>query len=201
MIDYLEFYKDETEEEMIKQLTLIEEEISQLAVTDQIKTYLAICHGFKVFWSRCQEHSEANWVYFSKHLMKAARQLTGYSEEEKKRLKEFDLELDEYGNYEAPSVIPGFKKESLQPFAFIARHNQPKGFFQVLKKGKNRYLMSLTSQPIKVFRENYKQQLIELPSYDYKVESCHDGSICVVDRDGMRQIIKKIDKFIEIDVN
>jgi hypothetical protein len=86
--------------------------------------------------------------------MKAARQLTGYSEEEKKRLKEFDLELDEYGNNKAPSVIPGFKKESLQPFAFIARHNQPKGLFQVLKKGKTRYFMSLTSQLIKVFREN-----------------------------------------------
>jgi hypothetical protein len=62
IIDCLEFYQDETEEEMSKQLTLIEESISQLAVTDQIKTYLAICHGFKVFWSRCQEHSEANWV-------------------------------------------------------------------------------------------------------------------------------------------
>jgi hypothetical protein len=34
MIDYLEYYQDETEEEMSKQLTLIEEAISQLAVTD-----------------------------------------------------------------------------------------------------------------------------------------------------------------------
>jgi hypothetical protein len=34
MIDYLEFYQDETEEEMSKQLTLLEEAISQLPVTD-----------------------------------------------------------------------------------------------------------------------------------------------------------------------
>ena len=34
MIDYLEFYQDETEEEMCKQLTLIEEAISQLPITD-----------------------------------------------------------------------------------------------------------------------------------------------------------------------
>jgi hypothetical protein len=34
MIDYLEFYQDETEGEMSKQLTLIEDAISQLAVTD-----------------------------------------------------------------------------------------------------------------------------------------------------------------------
>ena len=94
MIDYLEYYQDETEEEMSKQLTLIEEAISQLAVTDQIKTYFAICHGFKVFWSRCQQHSEANWAYFSKHLTKLARQLAGLSEQEKKKLKDFDFELD-----------------------------------------------------------------------------------------------------------
>jgi hypothetical protein len=34
LIDYLESYQDETEEEIIKQLTLIKETISQLPVTD-----------------------------------------------------------------------------------------------------------------------------------------------------------------------
>ena len=43
--------------------------------------------------------------------MKAALKLTELSEQEKKRLKEFDLELDEYGNYEKQSVIAGFKKQ------------------------------------------------------------------------------------------
>ena len=99
LIDYLEYYQDDTEEEMRKQLTLIEEAISQLPVTDQIKTYLGICNGFKIFWSRCQEHSEANWAYLSKHLIKSASQLTGLSEQEKQKLKELDFELNEYGNY------------------------------------------------------------------------------------------------------
>jgi hypothetical protein len=90
MIDYLEYYQDDTEDQISKQLTLIEEVIYQFPVKYLIKTYLAICHGFKVFWSRCQEHSEANWVYFSKHFNKIALQLSGLSEEEKKRLKEFN---------------------------------------------------------------------------------------------------------------
>ena len=34
LIDYLESYQDETEEEMIKQLTLIKETIFHLPVTD-----------------------------------------------------------------------------------------------------------------------------------------------------------------------
>jgi len=46
LIDYLESYQDETEEEMSKQLTYIKEKISQLPITDKIKTYYAVINGF-----------------------------------------------------------------------------------------------------------------------------------------------------------
>ena len=47
LIDYLESYKDQTEDEMSKQLTYIKETIFQLPITDQIKTYYAINLGKK----------------------------------------------------------------------------------------------------------------------------------------------------------
>ena len=81
------------------------------------------------------------WVFFSKHLIKAARHIPGFSEEEKNKLEEFELELDEYENYENKSMIPGFTKKTLQPFAFIARHAEPKGLYQVLTKGKTRFFL------------------------------------------------------------
>jgi hypothetical protein len=89
----------------------------------------------------------------------------------------------------------------LQPFAFIARHSEPKGLFQVYQKDVINYYLSLKAQPIRVFRENDKSELIEIPYFDYRVESCQNGSMNVFDREGMMEHIKKIDKFIEIDVN
>jgi hypothetical protein len=56
-------------------------------------------------------------------------------------------------NYETFKIVPGFPKKQLQPFAFIARHADPKGLFQVLQKDETRYFLSLTSQPIRVYRE------------------------------------------------
>jgi hypothetical protein len=98
-------------------------------------------------------HSNTNWAYFSKNLIKKIRQLTEISEKEKKLFErlDYDYKLSEYEN---PSVVPGFTKKSLQPYAFIARHSDPKGLFQVLKKGATRYFLSLTTQPMRVFREN-----------------------------------------------
>jgi hypothetical protein len=89
----------------------------------------------------------------------------------------------------------------LQPFAFIARHAEPKGLFQVYQDDATNYYISLTSQPIRVYKENDKLELFEIPSFDYRVESCQEGSMNVFDRDGMMEHIKNIDKFIEIDVN
>jgi hypothetical protein len=43
--------------------------------------------------------------------------------------------------------------------------------------------------------------LIEVPSFDNKVESCHDGTLRVVDKDGKIITIQKVDKFIEIELN
>jgi hypothetical protein len=56
-------------------------------------------------------------------------------------------------NYETFTVVPGFEKKPLQPFAFIARHTDPKGLFQILQEDATRYFLSLTSQPIRVYRE------------------------------------------------
>ena len=38
----------------------------------------------------------------------------------------------ELPDYEALSVVPEFKKKQIRPFAFTARHADPKGLFQVL---------------------------------------------------------------------
>jgi hypothetical protein len=143
-----------------------------------------------------------NWAYFSRSLIIKARKITGLSEQETKNLIEMcDKYLASFKNHETLSAIPGFRKNSLQPYAFIARQDDPKGLFQVLKKGKSRYFLSLTSQPIRVYREINKQKLIEVQTFDYRVESYHDGSMCVVDRDGKIQFINKFDRFIEIDIN
>jgi hypothetical protein len=66
LIDYLEFYQDETELIMIKSVTLIIEQISQLLVTDQMKIYHFISNGFSEFRKLSKKHSVANWLYFSK---------------------------------------------------------------------------------------------------------------------------------------
>jgi hypothetical protein len=181
---------------------LLKETISQLPFTDQIKTFYSICNGDNLFWCYAKRHSKANWVCFSINLIKIARQFTGLTEQEKMVIDTWDYKNTlSPGNNEAVSVVPGFPKKSLQPYAFIARHTDPKGLFQVFKKGKAKYFMSLTSQPIKVYREINKQTLIEVQSFEYRVESCHDGSMCVIDSHGKIQFIKKIDKFIEIDIN
>ena len=88
----------------------------------------------------------------------------------------------EFKNFETPSVVPELPKKSLQPYSFIARHDDPKGLFQVLEKGKNRYFIDLISQPIRVYREINKQKLIEVPTFDCMVISCQDGCMNVVDR-------------------
>ena len=56
-------------------------------------------------------------------------------------------------NYETFTIVPGFPKKPLQPFAFIARHTDPKGLFQILLDDKTLYYLSLTTQPIRVYRE------------------------------------------------
>jgi hypothetical protein len=72
-------------------------------------------------------------------------------------------------NYETLTVIPGFKKKPLQSWAFIARHADPKGLFQVLRGEGKRYFMSLTSQPFRFYEEIKEEFLIELPSFEYMV--------------------------------
>ena len=117
---------------MRKQLTLIEIIISQLPVIDQIKTNYAISNGFELFLKKCKKHTEANWDYFTKHLIKEARQVTGLSEKETKNLiKMCDYFLVARDYNETLSLVPGFPKKPLQPYAFTARHADPKGLFQV----------------------------------------------------------------------
>jgi hypothetical protein len=106
--------------------------------------------------------------------------------------------LDSYTFHETHiSVFPGFEKKPLQPFAFIARHTDPKGLFQVLQKGATSYFMSLTTQPIRVYREVNEHKLIELPYFEFVVRSCQNGYLSLVDK--INKI--KVDKFIEIGVN
>jgi hypothetical protein len=54
-------------------------------------------------------------------------------------------------------VDPEFQKKSLQPYAFIARNADPKGIFQVLQKNGSRYFLSLTTKPIRVYKEINEQ--------------------------------------------
>jgi len=112
-----------------------------------------------------------------------------------------DWQIAQLAKYQTISVHQGFPKKPLQPLAFIARHADPKGLFQVLQKGVARYYMCLSSQPIRVYREINEKELFEVPSFDYRVQSCHDGCLTVVDpRDGKVQAFNKVDKFIEIAV-
>jgi hypothetical protein len=108
LVDYLESHQDGTKEEIRKQFTVIQETIYQLPVADQIKTYYAISNGYWLFLDKCQKHSEANWVYFTKNLIKTALQLTGLSEEERKKFKNFYFEIDRKENYKFLSAVPGF---------------------------------------------------------------------------------------------
>jgi hypothetical protein len=60
----------------------------------------------------CENHSQANWAYFTKHLIKEARKLTGLSEQEKYMFKNFDdFNYDKSGKYETLSVVLGFPKK------------------------------------------------------------------------------------------
>ena len=68
-------------------------------------------------------------------------------------LKNWDYINSKFKNYETLSVVPGFQKNSLEPYAFIARHSDPKGLFQVLQEDTTRYFLTLTTQPIRVFKE------------------------------------------------
>jgi hypothetical protein len=121
----------------------------------------------------CQNHSQANWAYFTKHLIKEACELTGLSKQEKYMFKNFDdFNFDKSANYEALSVDPGFLKKPFQPYAFICRHSYPKGLFQIFQDGAARYFLSITSQPIRVYREINENKLIELTYFDYIVRSC-----------------------------
>jgi hypothetical protein len=83
-----------------------------------------------------------------------ARQLTGLSDKEIENLIILcDNFFETWNLNKTLSVVPGFQKKPLQPFAFIARYTDPKGLFQVLHKDATRYFLSLTSQPIRVYRE------------------------------------------------
>ena len=87
LIDYLEFYQDDTEEGISKHFELILDLIRNLPEISQKAAVNALFLGNPNFLSLCQNHSKANWAYFALQLFNIAQQRMLNTEEEIAEIK------------------------------------------------------------------------------------------------------------------